>query len=283
MDPIRRLEKPELRRPRALIAFEGWNDASDAASGAVAFLLGQYDVEPFAVLDPEDFFNFQLTRPLVEVADGGNRRLTWPATRFYALPLPDKDHDVILVLGDEPHLRWQTFSRILISTLADAGVEEVVLLGAFIGQVAHTVPVPIVGVATDPAIVGELGLMTSSYEGPTGIVGVCMEACREEGIPAVSLWAAVPHYLSANPNPKAMLALLDRAAHILDMPVDATELASVAGEFEARVDSAMRQSEDLSSYVARLEEEGLDREAPTAEDAGKLISEVEQFLRDHRG
>ena len=284
MDPIRRLHRPVLRRPRALVAFEGWNDASDAASGAAAYVIGQYDAEPFAVLEPEEFFDFQTHRPEVEVDDGGTRSLTWPSTRFFAVNLPDRDHDLVVVLGEEPNLRWKTFCRHIAEVFAENAVEEAVLLGAFICQVPHTVPVPVVGVATEPALVKSLGLLRSRYEGPTGIVGVLLEAMREEGIPTVSLWGAVPHYLSANPNPKAMLALLDKAATILDVPVDATELSQVAGEFESRVDAAVEQSEDLGQYIARLEKEAETEDLFGSQlnegDAGQLVQEVEEFLRE---
>ena len=201
-----------------VVAFEGWNDACDAASGAATYVLGHFDAaEPFAVLEPEEFFDFQEQRPVVAVDDGGTRSLAWPTTRFYALPLPDRERDLVVVVGHEPHLRWKTFSRRIAQFLADQGAEDALLMGAFIGQVAHTVPVPIIGVATDPAEVQRLGLMTSRYEGPTGIVGVMLEAFREVGMPALSLWAATPHYLAANPNPKAMLALVEQAASILGL------------------------------------------------------------------
>jgi proteasome assembly chaperone (PAC2) family protein len=284
MDPVRRFHRPTLRRPRALLAFEGWNDASDAASGTAAFLLGQFDVEPFAVIEPEEFYDFQVRRPTVEIDDGGTRKLTWPATRFYAIELPGQPRDVVVVLGDEPNLRWKTYARLVAQTLAEVDVEMVITLGAFIGQVAHTVPVPLIGVATDPALVTRHALATSDYQGPTGIVGVTLEACRELGVPALSLWAAVPHYLAANPNPKAMLALLHKSAEVLEISIDATELDKVAHEFDGRVDEALQENEDFISYVKQLEEES---ESPRSRlgaidpgDGDMLISEIEKFLRD---
>lgn len=283
MDSVRRFSKPTLRRPKAVIAFEGWNDACDAASGAVAYLLSLSDAgEPFAVIDPEEFFDFQSHRPTVAIDEGGTRRLSWPATKFYAARLPDDGRDLLLVLGEEPSMRWKTFGRTITQVLAEMDVEEVVLLGAFIGQVPHTRPVPVVGVATDPTLVQRFGLLPSSYEGPTGIVGVMQEACREVGLPAMSLWAATPHYLAANPNPKAMLALLDRCADVLDIDVDTAELKTVAREFSKRVERAVASSSDFATYIKNLETEP-DDTVPTAGldlSASKdLMSEIEDFLR----
>lgn len=279
MDPIRRFRRPALRAPRALLAWEGWNDACDAASGAASFLVGQHDTEPFAVLEPEEFFDFQERRPTVEYDDGGTRRLVWPDTRFYALELDTGAHDLIVSVGEEPGLRWKTYARSIARVLAESDVELAVTLGAYIGEVAHTVPVPITGAATDPALIDGLGLEPSYYEGPTGIVGVTMEAFREVGIPAVSLWAATPHYLAANPNPRAMLALLERAAPVLGITPDLAELEQAAAEFDERVDEAMAENEEFVDYVKRLEEEnGAPHIDP--DDTPALISEIEQFLRD---
>ncbi|MBM3695184.1 MAG: PAC2 family protein [Actinobacteria bacterium] len=281
MDPIRRLGRPALRRPRALVAWEGWNDASDAASGAAAYLLGQFELEPFVTLEPEEFYDFQVHRPTVKIEDGGTRHLTWPTTRFYAVELPEQDRDLVVVTGDEPNLRWKTYTRLVARVLAETDVETVITLGAFIGQVAHTVPVPLLGVATDPALVSEHELTASGYEGPTGIVGVFLEACREVGVPALSLWAAVPHYLAANPNPQAMLALLRKASAILEIPLDTAELAQVAGEFKERVDAAMAENEAFQVYVRRLEADAQPQVRPTLDPRGgdRLISEIEDFLK----
>ncbi|MDP8959567.1 MAG: PAC2 family protein [Actinomycetota bacterium] len=281
MELVQRFPRGPLRRPAAVMAFEGWNDASEAATGALAFLLGQFEAEPFAVIQPEEFFNFPARRPLVEVDEGGTRQLTWPLTKCFGLAMPEQGRDLVAVIGEEPHLRWQTFSRTLLDILREAEVEEVVLLGAFIGQVAHTLPVPIVGVATDPTLVQQHGLLASRYEGPTGIIGVLMESFREAGLRAISLWAAIPHYLAANPNPKAMLALLTKAGEILEMRVDATELATVAGEFESRVNAAMQESQDFAQYVQRLESSPSDLQHLDPEAGRQLVQEVEEFLREH--
>jgi proteasome assembly chaperone (PAC2) family protein len=284
MDPVHRYRRPNLRRPVAVVAFEGWNDACEAASGAAAYLLGQFTADPYAVVEPEDFFDFQVSRPTVEVDGGQTQNLTWPETRLFDVIVPEAPRDLVVVLGEEPNLRWKTFSRLIAQLLGEADVELVVTLGAFIGQVAHTLPVPIVGVATDPDLLESQNLLTSHYEGPTGINGVLLEACREVGIPTIGLWAAAPHYLAANPNPKAMLALLDKAASIIGMAVDTAELGKVTQEFESKVATAMGSSDDLSDYVRRLEsaaaqETGVDRADLSPKAGHQLIEELEEFLR----
>lgn len=280
MDHIHHISRPRLRSPRAILAWEGWNDACDAASGSVAYLLGQReDPEPFAWVEPEDFYDFQVRRPRVDIDEGGTRRLSWPLTSAFAFD-DCGTHDLVVTLGEEPNLRWKTYTRSLARLLDESGVEMVMTLGAFIGQVAHTRPVPIVGVATDPALIEHHGLMTSRYEGPTGIVGVMLEACREVGIPAVSLWAATPHYLAANPNPKAMLALLTKAQDVLRVDLDLTELEVAAAEFEQRVDEAMAENQEFVGYVQRLEDESPEMRSFDPDDTGELITEIEDFLRD---
>jgi len=280
MDHVHRVSRPQLRRPHAILAWEGWNDACDAASGAVAYLLGQRDdPEPFAWIEPEEFYDFQVRRPQVEVDDGGTRSLSWPLTSAFSIET-DAAHDLVLALGEEPSLRWKTYTRSVARLLAESDVEMVVTLGAFIGQVAHTVPVPIIGVATDPTLVERYGLQTSRYQGPTGIVGVMLEACREIGMPAISLWAATPHYLAANPNPKAMLALLETAQEVLDLDLDTTELEVASAEFQTKVDEAMAENEDFVGYVRRLEEESPDISSIDPSNGGELISEIENFLKD---
>ena len=281
MDPIRRFSEPNLRAPVAVMAFEGWNDASEAASGTVAYLIGQYDAEPFAIVDPETFINFEETRPTIVVEDGQAREVSWPATRLYAAEMADRDHDLVVVVGSEPQLRWQGFAQVITDLLRDLGVKQVVLLGAFLAQTPHTSPVPVMGTADDPQVLIELGVRGANYEGPTGIVGVLGPILREEGFDVMSFWAATPHYLGTNANPKAMLALLEKTAKVLDLSVDASELATVSGDFESRVNAAMSVSTEFTSYVTRLEEAA---EEPTTQfspsDAAELISEVEDFLKE---
>ncbi len=281
MDPIRWLNKPQISRPQALIAFEGWSDACDAASGGATYLLGQFDSEPFAILDPEEFLDFQANRPTVEIDDGGTRALKWPTTRIYGLTL-EGERDLVVVLGPEPNVRWKTFARMLAHIFSSVGVERVVTLGAFVGQVPHTMPVPIVGVATDPALVSKHDLLGSRYEGPTGIISAVLEACREEGIETVSLWAATPHYLAANANPKAMAALLEKAGEVLGVRFDTSELDRVAAEFMARVDAATKSSADLTAMVRKLEEALAESGGASLEqvDPSEMVREIEEFLKD---
>ncbi len=285
MDAVRRFSKPVLRTPRAVVAFEGWNDACEAASGVAEYLIEQAGVaEPFAVIDPEEFFDFQVRRPTVSIDDGDTRRLTWPTTKFFAVKTPTQPRDVIVVLGEEPSFRWKTFARHVTKVLVEMDVEEALLLGAYIGQVAHTRPIPIAGVATDPSLVERHGLARSNYEGPTGIIGVLQEACREVGLPAVSLWAATPHYLAANANPRAMLALAGRAKDILLLPTDLAGLERAAADFDRRVADAVESSDDLAEYVSELEE-GDDAWMPRQPEfdpglTDDLVQEIESFLRD---
>lgn len=280
MEAVRRFDKPQLRRPRAIIAFDGWNDAADAASGSVRYLLEELELtEPFAAIDPEEFYDFQAHRPHVKIDDGGTRQLTWPMTRFFGASLANEERDLLLVVGDEPSFRWKTYARHITQVLVENDVESVLLLGAFIGQVPHTMPVPIIGVASDPALVTELGLMTSNYEGPTGIVGVVLEACREVGLPTLSLWAATPHYLAANPNPKAMLALTKAASEAIDLHIPLDRLNALASDFIDKVDAALDASGDLREYVSELEINSSSSEiTPAASD--ELLSEIENFLRE---
>lgn len=280
MDAIHRFSKPALRRPRAIIAFEGWGDACEAASGAATYLMGALDAdEPFAFIEPEEFFDFQAHRPVVSVDEGETQRLVWPATRFHRVPLPTDDQDLIIVAGDEPSYRWKTFARHVAQVLCESDVEQVVLLGAFIGQVAHTQTVPVIGVATDPALVVRNGLMPSEYEGPTGILSVVLEACREAGIQGLALWAATPHYLAANPNPKAMLALAKRAASILQFEVDLSELEKVTDEYLGKVNSALASSDEFSTYVSELEQAEATLDGIDPDQAAGLLNEIEDYLR----
>jgi proteasome assembly chaperone (PAC2) family protein len=283
MDAIHRFSKPLLRSPRAVVAFEGWGDACEAASGAANYLIGSLEAEePFAAIDPEEFFDFQAHRPMVSIGEGETRRLTWPTTRFHHVPMPGEDRDLIIVLGDEPSYRWKTFSRQLTQVLCESDVDEVLLLGSFVGQVAHTQAVPVIGVATDPALVVRNGLLTSEYEGPTGILGVVLEACREAGIPTLALWAATPHYLAANPNPKAMLALASRTASILGFEADLAELETVTDEYLERVNSALQASDEFSAYVTELERAEPQIDGLDPDQAAGLLTEIEDYLRYNR-
>jgi len=213
----------------------------------------------------------------VTVFDGAIAAMEWPETRFYAIERPDREHDLVVVVGEEPTFRWKTFARTVTAVLSDAGVESVTMLGAYIGSVTHSGPVPISGVTTDPSRLAGFDLPPTDYEGPTGIVAVLGEACREIGIPATSIWAATPHYLAANPNPMAMRALLLTAGRIAGFDGDSAELREMESEFVVRVDEAVAESEDLAEYVQEIAEH---RRSIDPARSGELVDEIEQFLKD---
>ena len=278
MDPVRRFERPTLRRPRAILAFEGWNDACDAASGALRHALDRWDAKrPFAVIESEEFFDFQEHRPEVAVLDGRVESMSWPETRFYAIVRPDQEHDLVVVVGDEPTFRWKTFARTVTAVLSDSGVESATILGAYIGSVTHSTPVPLSGVATDPSTLSASGLPPTDYDGPTGIVAVLGEAFKETGIPATSIWAATPHYLAANENPMAMRALLRKAGQIVGFAGDSDELRELEADFIVQVDEAVAESADLAAYVREIAEN--DRSLDPGR-TGELFDEIERFLKD---
>jgi proteasome assembly chaperone (PAC2) family protein len=278
MDQVEWIERPYLRDPIALVAFEGWNDAADAASGAVGYLLEQHRVEPFAKVDGEEFMNFQETRPIVETSDTGERVIHWPATGLFAVTLTGNDRDLVIVLGEEPHHRWRTFCTTLLSVMREVGVRHVTTLGAFIGQVPHTLPVPVFGSASDEEVMVRHDLFGSGYEGPTGIIGVLNNAAAKAGFETLSLWAGTPHYLAANPNPKAMLALLEKFSEVTGTDLNLAELHADGREFDVRVEEALDESEDIADYVRQLEEENEDTPIrPVGGD--ELAAEIERYLR----
>ncbi len=285
MDAIRRYSRPALRRPAAIVAFAGWSDACDAASGAVNHLLARFGGdEPFAALEPEEFYDFQEHRPIVSISDGRVRRMTWPELRFYAVERPEADRDFVLVVGDEPTFRWKTFARSLTQVLTDSGVELVTVLGAYIGPVTHDSPVPVSAVANDDDLLSSSGLTTSDYHGSTGIVSVLSEACREAGLPAVSVWAATPHYLAANPNPMAMRALLQAAGTVAGFDGDDDLIRSMEAEFIERVNEAVAASTELAEYIEELaaeaEEAAEENERLDPGRMPELVDEIEEFLKD---
>ena len=276
MDLVRH-DHPPLRTPAAVIAFAGWGDAGEASSSVTAHLSGRGEVIPLATFDCDGFFDFQVSRPRVALDGRKRRRIVWPDIDVVAVRFEHASRDLVVVRGAEPNYRWRVFVRLLAGLLADLDVTEAVTLGAFIGQVPHTLPVPLVGVASDPLLLSDLHLFTSNYEGPTGIVGVLNEALEESGIDVVSVWAAVPHYVSGQPYPPGTLALLDKAMEILGVPLDTTDLAVEAAEFRRAMDAVLADSDDLADYVRELEEDSTVDE--TAE-AGRLVEEIERFLRD---
>ena len=215
-------ETPQLRSPVLICAFAGWNDAAGSATTALTTAAESLDAEVVAQIDPEEFFDFQANRPTIRLSEGQSREIEWPGNVFLAAQAEGAERDLILLAGTEPNLRWRTFSDGVAEAAESMGVEMVITLGALIADVAHTLPVPITGLASDPDMVERLSLSQSSYEGPTGVVGVVHDACQRRGIPSASLWAAIPHYVAAVPNPKAALALLRRLEGLVGVAVDAT-------------------------------------------------------------
>jgi proteasome assembly chaperone (PAC2) family protein len=276
---------PQLRSPILVCAFRGWNDAAAAASTALATVAAALDAEPLARVDPEDYFDFQATRPTITLSEGQARRIEWPRNDLLAARLPTADHDLVLLDGTEPNLRWRTFSETIATAAAALGVEMVITLGALIAEVSHTLPVPITGLASDGRLVEELELERSSYEGPTGIVGVLHDCCSRLGISSASLWAAVPHYVAAVPNPKAALALLRRFEGLTGIAVDATELEEEASSFEEQIDRAIAANPEIAELVERIEAQQAEQlgEGEDLPSADTIAREFQKFLRQHGG
>ncbi len=272
---------PHLRSPILVCAFRGWNDAAAAASTALAAVGNSLEGELIARIDPEEFFDFQSTRPTISLDEGQTRRVEWPENNLIAVQVPSADRDLVLLDGTEPNLRWRTFSE-TISTAADAlGVEMMISLGALIAEVSHTLPVPITGLASSQELVEELELERSSYEGPTGIVGVVHDLCRRNGLDSASLWAAVPHYVAAVPNPKAALALLRRLEGLTGIAVEASELEEETVDYEEQIGRAVAANPEIDELVQRIEAEQADLldeegELPSAD---TLAREFQRFLR----
>jgi proteasome assembly chaperone (PAC2) family protein len=277
---------PQLRAPVLVCAFRGWNDAASSASAALGAVADSFDAEPIAEVDPEDFFDFQATRPTIVLSEGQTRRIDWPQNDLVAVRVPGADRDLVLFDGTEPNLRWRTFAE-TIATVADAlGVEMVVTLGALVAEVSHTLPVPITGLASDEELVEALDLQRSSYEGPTGIVGVVHDCCRSIGIASASLWAAVPHYVAAVPNPKAALALLRRLEGLTGIAVDATELEEETASYEEQIGRAVAANPEIAELVERIEAEQTEALGDAETDvpsADSIANEFQRFLRQQGG
>jgi predicted ATP-grasp superfamily ATP-dependent carboligase len=283
MQPLQWEYRPDgLRAPALVCAFKGWNDAADAASSAITFVGGALGARRFATIDPEEFYDFQATRPRIRMVAGQTREIVWPEVEIYEARIPRAPRDLILVSGSEPSFRWRTFSR-LIAELAEAiGVQLVVTLGALLADVPHTRPVSVTGLASDPGLVSRLNLSQSAYEGPTGIVGVLHGACQEAGLPSASLWAAVPHYIAAAPNPKAALALVRKLEGLVGVAVDATELESAAADYDRQVNVAVQSDPEVQAFVERLEQaagsEPSESEGPLPS-GDSIARDLQRFLR----
>ena len=277
-------ERPTLRRPVLIAAFRGWNDGGQAATLAGGTLARVWDARRFAEIDPEGFVDFQATRPTVSLDEGMMRQIEWPETAFHAAAIPGADRDAVILLGVEPNFRWRAFNELVVGLARDLGVELVVTLGALLADVPHTRAAPVTGAASDPSLVEELGLQPSRYEGPTGIVGVLHDAFREAGIPSVSLWSAVPHYVSLAPSPRAARALCDRLGELLGVTIDVTELEEAEEIYAEQITEAVASDPETAAYVEELErradtiDELIDEvDLPTGE---ALAAELSRFLRD---
>jgi predicted ATP-grasp superfamily ATP-dependent carboligase len=255
MDVIRRHKMPKLRSPIAIITYGGWNDACDVASTAAEFVLDAHpDAEAFAELEPDPFYDFQQQRPIIDIRDGVTRSLHWPGITFTAAYRPNDTRDLVIVNGQEPNFRWKTFARSVVEILSEVGVDEAILAGAYVGAVGHREPVMLSGVGSDPVSVIRSGLHSSTYHGPTGIVGVVQGACREAGIRSISMWAPTPPYLAGNPFPKAVLAIVEKIADITNLHIDTAELIAVDAEYTQKVDEAIENSgAELEEYLEEIE------------------------------
>ena len=271
----------KLTSPVIIAAFEGWNDAGEAASGVINHLSLAWQATPVGAIDPEDYYDFQVTRPVTEVAEGKTERLIWPTTRLLAAKQEATDRDLLLVSGIEPNMRWRGFCSELVTSFSELGIELVVLLGALLADSPHTRPVPVAAAASDPALAADLRAEPVDYKGPTGIVGVLQHACADAGIPAVSLWASVPHYVAQPPCPKATLALIRGVEDVLDVSLPLADLPQEARAWERGVDELAEQDTEVADYVRTLEEAKDATDLPEA--SGDAIArEFERYLRRRR-
>jgi proteasome assembly chaperone (PAC2) family protein len=273
--------RPELRNPVMVAAFRGWNDGGQGATLGGGYLARQWGAESFAEIESENFYDFQAVRPQVSLEEGMTRKLEWPENTFLHAPIPGLERDAVILLGVEPNLRWKTYSRLVLELAQDLGVELVVTLGSLLADVPHTRPAPVSAAASDPSLVEELGVEPSRYEGPTGIVGVLLDACRREGISSVSLWAAVPHYVSLAPSPRAALALCRRFGELVGAEVDVEELEQAAEEYAEQVTEAVASDAETAAYVEELERRVDMMEAAEELPSGdSLAAELTRFLRE---
>jgi predicted ATP-grasp superfamily ATP-dependent carboligase len=271
--------RPELRRPLLIAAFRGWNDGGQGASLAGGYLAKAWGGQRFAEIAPDGFFDFTAVRPHVSLVEGATRRIDWPENAFFHAAIPGLDRDAVLLLGIEPNMRWRTFAGLTVDLARDLGVELVVTLGSLLADVPHTRPAPVTAAATDPEVMERLGLEKSRYEGPTGIVGVLHDACSRGGIPSVSLWAAVPHYLSLAPSPRAALALCERLGQLIGCEIDTAELVEAVEAYNEQVSEAVAADSETAAYVEELEQRSdvFEQNLPSGE---TLAAELTRFLRE---
>jgi proteasome assembly chaperone (PAC2) family protein len=284
---------PELDRPNVIAAFSGWNDAGQSATTAVRYLVDSWKAQSFATMDPEEYYSFTDTRPQIRIVDGSERALTWPTNEFFAFAGTASSPAAVMMIGVEPNLKWRTYCGEIVRLAKSVGARRLVTMGSLITDAVHTRPVPLTGFSTDPVVQSKFAgrsITRSSYEGPTGVVGVLHDACRRAELPAASLWAATPYYLGATPNPKTALGLLDALDEALDLHLNLGELRTVADEFERQVSLAVRDNDDVQQQIRALEER-YDAQGPAAitpeppaelPEVGSILADVEKLLRDHR-
>jgi proteasome assembly chaperone (PAC2) family protein len=276
--------RPTLERPVLIGAFRGWNDGGQAATLAAGYLAKLWGAERFAEIDPELFVDFQATRPTVSLDEGQTRRIEWPENTFFHARIPDTNRDAVLLVGVEPNYRWRTFSDLIAELANELGIEMVVTLGALLADVPHTRAAPVTGAATDQKLVDELGLQLSRYEGPTGIVGILLDACRRASIPSVSLWAAVPHYVSLAPSPRAARALCERLSGVLGISIDIGELEEAESSYVEQFSGEGASDTETAQYVEELEQraDSLDalEESGGLPSGDALAAEITRFLRE---
>src|SRR2546421_11774870 len=283
MDRIEWTERPNVRSPLLVCAFKGWNDAGEAATAALGFLIASFDAIEAGRIDPEDFYDSTAVRPTVRLHEGRTRVIEWPENSFHTASVSGAEHDLVLLQGTEPSLHWRRFTDIVISTARELEASMVITLGALLADVPHTRPVPMTGIASNQALVERLGYERSTYEGPTGIVGVLHHACAKAGLPSVSLWASVPHYVAAAPNPKAALALIRSFEGVAGVAVEARDLEESAEDYERQVSAAVASDPEVKSFVERLEET-LDETQPDMPperipSADTIARDFQRFLR----
>jgi len=279
--------KPALRRPVMVAAFGGWNDAGDAATAAVEFIRARFEPARIASIELEEFLDFTETRPTVRLVESNSREVDWPETTVSAAEIPGADNDLVIVQGPEPALRWKRYCATVLEVAAELDVARVVTLGALLADVPHSRPVHLTGLASDIDQLDRLGFSPTSYEGPTGITGVLNHAAGRAGLDTVSIWASVPHYVAAAPNPKAALALIRAFEGAAGVAVDAGELEEAAEDYERQVSAAVASDPEVRAFVERLEsamdEVAEDDGEPNLPSADTIASDFQRFLRQQRG
>ena len=285
MSALKIVSRPKLKRPVFIVAFQGWNDGGQGATLAAGYLSRLWDATRFAEIDPEEFFDFQATRPQISLIEGETRALTWPENVFFHARPEGLNHDVVLLIGVEPNLRWRSFTDLVVGLARDLGVERVITLGSLLADVPHTRPAPVTASGDDSEAIDQLDVDASRYEGPTGIVGVIQDACRKVGMKTVSFWAAVPHYVSLTPSPRAALALCERVDQILGTKLGLDELEQAVDNYSESVSEAVAGDEETTSYIEALERQSDSGEPPEEYEPDfpsgeSLAAELAKFLRD---